>query len=174
MPEPHLRASDADRAAVADVLGGHLSDGRLTVAEFDERLTRAYAARTYGELAELTADLPTTPAPTPARAPVAEPAHVPAGGLAGCGGPGWAHAWTGGWAGGSGMRSAWASWLTTAVIVVGIWALTSLASAQVIYPWPIWVIGPWGVVLLAQSLGGGPRRSGRDRNRDRRRSNLHG
>ena len=157
MPEPHLRASDADRAAVADVLGGHLSDGRLTVAEFDERLTRAYAARTYGELAELTADLPPTPAPTAVRPPAAEPAHVPAGGLAGCGGPGWAHAWTGGWAGGSGMRAAWASWVTTAVIVVGIWALTSLASAQVIYPWPIWVIGPWGAILLAQTITGGSR-----------------
>ena len=50
MPEPHLRAADADRAAVADVLGAHMSAGRLTVAEFDERLSRAYAAKTYGEL----------------------------------------------------------------------------------------------------------------------------
>ena len=96
MPEPHLRASDADRAAVADVLGGHLSDGRLTVAEFDDRLTRAYAARTYGELAELTADLP---APARPAAPVAVPAPAPAAGPAGCGGPGWAHGWAGGWSG---------------------------------------------------------------------------
>ena len=75
---------------------------------------------------------------------------------AGCGGPGWAHAWTAGWgpwAGGAGLRAAWASWLTTAVIVVGIWALTVLASGWV-YPWPVWVIGPWGVVLLARTLGG--------------------
>jgi uncharacterized protein DUF1707 len=48
MPEPHLRASDADRAAVADVLGAHMSAGRLTVAEYDDRLARTYAARTYG------------------------------------------------------------------------------------------------------------------------------
>ena len=58
MPEPHLRAADTDRAAVADVLGAHMSAGRLTVDEYDERLSRAYAAKTYGELDELTADLP--------------------------------------------------------------------------------------------------------------------
>ena len=50
MPEAHLRAADSDRAAVAAVLGRHMADGRLTVDEYDERLSRAYAARTYGEL----------------------------------------------------------------------------------------------------------------------------
>ena len=63
MRDPHLRASDADRAAVADALGTHMSAGRLTIAEYDERLARAYASRTYGELAELTTDLPAVPAP---------------------------------------------------------------------------------------------------------------
>ncbi len=161
MPEPHLRASDADRAAVADVLGGHLSAGRLSVAEYDERLTRAYAARTYGELDELTTDLP---APTPAAGPlVGTPA---AGSDPAPAGP-WAHGMAGcaSWAGSSGLRAAWASWATTAVIVVGIWLVTSLASGW-IYPWPIWVIGPWGAVLLFQSLPlGGD--GGRDRDRQR-------
>jgi hypothetical protein len=50
------------------------------------------------------------------------------------------------------------------VIVVGIWLVTSLASGQLLYPWPVWVIGPWGVVLLAQGLGAGHGRS-RDRGR---------
>ena len=58
MPEPHLRAADADRAAVATVLGRHMSAGQLTMDEYDERLARAYAAKTYGELDEITADLP--------------------------------------------------------------------------------------------------------------------
>ena len=53
MPEPHLRAADADRNAVADSLGRHMAAGRLTVAEYDDRLARVYAARTYGELAAL-------------------------------------------------------------------------------------------------------------------------
>jgi hypothetical protein len=163
MPEPHLRAADADRAAVADVLGTHMSAGRLTVAEYDDRLARAYAARTYGELAELTADLP-APAPAPA---AAEP--VPASsGATSWGHGGWGHGCGPGWGawGVAGRRSAWASWLSTAVIVVGIWALTSISSGGWIYPWPLWVIGPWGLVLLSQTLGGRP---GPDRGRDRRR-----
>ena len=64
MPQPHLRAADTDRAAVAAVLGQHMSAGRLTLEEYDERLTRAYAAKTFGELDQLTADLPSTGRPT--------------------------------------------------------------------------------------------------------------
>jgi hypothetical protein len=143
MPEPHLRAADADRAVVADRLGTAMSAGRLTVAEYDERLTRVYAARTYGELAELTTDLPATPSPVQLTKP--EPAGAT---CAAVGHPG------------ASLRAAWGSWLTTAVIVLGIWLTTSVASGELLYPWPVWVIGPWGVVLLAQSLGG---RLGRDR-----------
>src|SRR5215213_4160479 len=66
MPEPHLRAADADGAAVATILGQHMSAGRLTVEEYDERLARVYAAKTYGELDKLTADLPGT-LPSPRR-----------------------------------------------------------------------------------------------------------
>ncbi|WP_138759856.1 DUF1707 SHOCT-like domain-containing protein [Modestobacter altitudinis] len=173
MPESHLRAADADRAAVAEVLGTHMSAGRLTVAEFDDRLSRAYAARTYGELDQLTADLPAVEQPPvvrPEPAPTAQPV------AAGCGGPGTAH-WAGDWghwgSTANGLRAAWASWLTTAVIVVGIWVLTSLGTGDWIYPWPVWVIGPWGVVLLAQTLGGA-RGPGRDRQRDRRPGRLPG
>ena len=53
-----LRASDADRDATAAWLGGALAVGRLTSAEYAERLDAAYAARTEGELATLTRDLP--------------------------------------------------------------------------------------------------------------------
>jgi hypothetical protein len=167
MPQPHLRAADADRAAVADVLGASMSAGRLTVAEYDDRLARAYAARTYGELAELTADLPDPERTAAQPAPRPAPEPSPVGGTAGCGGSGWAHPWTAGWGprAGAGTRAAWASWLSTAVIVVGIWVFTCIASAGWIYPWPVWVIGPWALVLLTQSRGGG---SGRDRRRDRR------
>jgi Domain of unknown function (DUF1707) len=53
-----LRASDADRDAAAAWLGGALAVGRLTSTEYAERLDAAYAARTLGELAPLTRDLP--------------------------------------------------------------------------------------------------------------------
>jgi len=72
----HLRVSDAEREHAADVLRRAAGDGRITFDELDERLTAAYAAKTYGELAAVTEDLPeagpqppavTTPMP-PARA----------------------------------------------------------------------------------------------------------
>ncbi|MCP9979473.1 DUF1707 SHOCT-like domain-containing protein [Actinomadura madurae] len=52
-----LRASDADRERVVAVLGEALADGRLTMEEHSERTSRAYAARTLGELTGLTGDL---------------------------------------------------------------------------------------------------------------------
>jgi hypothetical protein len=57
-PESDLRASHADRDRVADVLRIAAGDGRLTAEELDERLEAALSARTMGELAALTADLP--------------------------------------------------------------------------------------------------------------------
>jgi hypothetical protein len=57
-PSPRdLRASDTDRDRVLAMLGEAMSDGRLTADEHAERVQRAIAARTLGELAELTADL---------------------------------------------------------------------------------------------------------------------
>ncbi|MFJ8104304.1 DUF1707 domain-containing protein [Streptomyces sp. NPDC096132] len=63
---PDLRASDADRERVAEVLRDALAEGRLDMTEFEERLEQTYQARTYGELAPITRDLPVagvTPAP---------------------------------------------------------------------------------------------------------------
>ncbi|MFE7296225.1 DUF1707 domain-containing protein [Streptomyces sp. NPDC057579] len=53
-----LRASHADRDRTVDVLRRAGGDGRLTAAELDERLEVALTARTLGELAGLTVDLP--------------------------------------------------------------------------------------------------------------------
>ncbi|MGW7072303.1 DUF1707 SHOCT-like domain-containing protein [Streptomyces sp. NPDC054855] len=55
---PELRASHADRDRVVDVLRIAAGDGLLTAQELDERLETALSARTLGELAELTTDLP--------------------------------------------------------------------------------------------------------------------
>jgi len=54
---PALRASDADRDRVIELLRAAVADGRLGPVEFDERLDAALAARTIGALAPLTADL---------------------------------------------------------------------------------------------------------------------
>ena len=58
---PALRASDADRDRVVELLRAAVADGRLDTAEFDERLDAALAARTIDALAPLTADLLAVP-----------------------------------------------------------------------------------------------------------------
>lgn len=60
---PDLRASDADRDRIAARLGGAMAVGCLTSTEYAERLDAAYAARTLGELAPLTRDLPDSDLP---------------------------------------------------------------------------------------------------------------
>jgi len=54
----HLRASHADREQVVEVLKAAFVQGRLAQDELDARVGQAFAARTYGELAAVTADLP--------------------------------------------------------------------------------------------------------------------
>jgi hypothetical protein len=55
---PELRASDAEREAVVSRLRDGVAEGRLTVEEFTSRMELAYDARTHGDLAPLTRDLP--------------------------------------------------------------------------------------------------------------------
>lgn len=69
-----LRAADSDRDAVADLLREQHVAGRLGADEFQERLDRCYAARTYGELDQLVADLPLEEPGRPARSPWRRPA----------------------------------------------------------------------------------------------------
>jgi hypothetical protein len=54
---PEVRASDADRDRVLDLVRTAAGDGRLTADEFEERMEAALSARTLGGLAVLTADL---------------------------------------------------------------------------------------------------------------------
>lgn len=65
-----LRISDHDRHTVAEMLRKAAGEGRIDLDELDQRLDATYHAKTYGELAPITADLPVTardqPAPRPA------------------------------------------------------------------------------------------------------------
>jgi hypothetical protein len=58
---PATRASDADRDAAAGLLNEAFAAGRLTADEHDQRLAAAYAARSWQQLHQLTADLPAAP-----------------------------------------------------------------------------------------------------------------
>ncbi|MEU3484173.1 DUF1707 SHOCT-like domain-containing protein [Streptomyces massasporeus] len=71
---PDLRASDADREKVADILRDALAEGRLDMEEFEERLDATYKARTYGELAPITRDLPAAGVTVPAVSLTKDPA----------------------------------------------------------------------------------------------------
>jgi Domain of unknown function (DUF1707)/Cell wall-active antibiotics response 4TMS YvqF len=72
-----LRVSHEDRERVAEILRDAAGDGRLDLEELEQRLERAFAAKTYGDLEPLVADLPMgVPArPTASPAPAAPVAH---------------------------------------------------------------------------------------------------
>ncbi len=58
-PDPaRMRVSDEDRHKVADILREAAAEGRIDIEELDERLESTYAAKTYGDLVPITADLP--------------------------------------------------------------------------------------------------------------------
>ena len=74
-PEASLRVSDAERDATLKVLNEHAAVGRLTLDELEERAGQTLAAKTRGDLARLTSDLPAessmdAPAPAADRKPV--------------------------------------------------------------------------------------------------------
>ena len=133
MGRDEMRAADADREAVADQLRSALDEGRLDLHEYDERVQQAYAAKTYGDLKGLLSDLPVgnVPSQRVSSAP-APPGQV-----------------TSRW-----LAHTWGSYVTVVAITMVIWLVSSLAAENLVYFWPIWVAGPWGVVLLLHTIGG--------------------
>ncbi len=132
-PDPNLRAGDSDRDATIAELREAFAQGRLTQPEFDERLGQAQQARTYGELAHITADLPATATPS-------VPTPVPSGDVERR-------------RGAKSVKAAWASWVGVSVLMVVIWGATWITTGGgATYFWPVWVIGPWGAGLLIWTL----------------------
>jgi hypothetical protein len=168
--DPRIRASDADRDRAAEALREHHATGRLTVEEFQERLDRVYAAKTLGELDELMADLPAIDLyqlPIPVGQRFVPPPHPPDIRPQGRMSPAW--------------RAAWGAWASVSLILTVIWLITAgIGSAGDAYFWPVWVIGPWGALMLGRwifrSGPPGPRGRGRGHGRDelraRRRHDL--
>jgi hypothetical protein len=66
---PAWLAGSADRERAVGVLRAAFTEGRLTQEELEDRVARAYAARTYGDLWALVADLPAGPLPYPGGVP---------------------------------------------------------------------------------------------------------
>ncbi|MFD7918915.1 DUF1707 and DUF4190 domain-containing protein [Streptomyces sp. NPDC059740] len=65
-----MRAAHTDRERAVDVLKAGFAEGRLPQHEYEQRVARAYAAQTYGELEMLVSDLPQGPMTPLAPAPV--------------------------------------------------------------------------------------------------------
>ncbi len=77
-----LRASDSDRERVIEILKGAFARRQLTMGEFDTRVGQALGARTYAELAALTAGVSAgRTAARPVRSPGPVPARAPLGGV---------------------------------------------------------------------------------------------
>jgi hypothetical protein len=145
-----MRASDADRQEAIERLRTALDEGRLKMDEYLERMGLASEAVTYGDLAPLYADLPET-GPVARREPGAPPsappaAHPPAAsqaaavsrrGFAGLPAP---------------LKVLWTIWGAIVSVNLVVWVLVSATTAQLIYPWPLWVAGPGGAVLLAVTV----------------------
>lgn len=135
--DPSIRAGDADRERVAEQLREHYAQGRLDADELDERLSAVLSARTVGELRALTADLPPPepyqlPVPASSRhQPVHRERHRP---------PARAE---------QALRAQLASYGSLVAICVVVWALTGFG-----YFWPVWIIAPWGIVILGHVIRG--------------------
>ena len=78
MTDRPIRASDRERESVVDVLRDAFTEGRLTLDEFEERTSAAYASKTWADLRELTGDLPVEPV-LGADLPQRQPHHLVAG-----------------------------------------------------------------------------------------------
>jgi hypothetical protein len=116
-----LRVADADRERVAARLWQAHAEGRLTLAEYDERVRAAHGAVVESDLPPLTADLP-----------VEAPARP--GGTVRPGAP-------------RRRRAAVEVWAVVSVINLVIWVVVSVGTGGVVAPWWVWVAGPWGVAL---------------------------
>jgi DUF1707 SHOCT-like domain len=150
--DARTRASDADRDQTAAALREHLVAGRLTTEEFDERLDKAYAAKTLGELDNLMADLPGTgrgPLPgasldrSAASPPLTCQRHGSIEARPGRFSPAW--------------RAAWGSWLAISLCAFVIWLVSGASGG----PWFLWVALPLGALLLGRWITGAPARSER-------------
>lgn len=136
VPDPELRAGDADRDRTITLIREAYAEGRLGPDEFDARMSAAQESRTYGQLAELVKDLPVQAptAPVPAIQATA-PAVVEEQDEE------------------RSIRSGWAAWAGVSLLVNVIWGASWMSEGgSPPYYWPIWVMGPWGAAMLIGTL----------------------
>lgn len=124
--ELDVRASDADRKRVVAELQEHFVAGRLNDTELGDRVVRALAARTMGDLAMLLGDLPQAPQPSPP--PPSRRSRRSDYGF---------------WAG-RGVPPPVLAYLAVTALLLVMWLLTSPGG----YFWPMWPMLGWGIALM--------------------------
>ncbi|WP_062432715.1 DUF1707 SHOCT-like domain-containing protein [Herbidospora daliensis] len=128
-----VRVSDADReAAVAHLLAA-VDEGRLSLDEYNDRMSRAYTSVTFADLDNLLVDLPDAQAAPTVTATQTRAPAVATGAL-----PRW-------------LRVVWIAWVAKVALNLVIWVLLSVTEGELLYFWPMWVIIPPGLALLAVS-----------------------
>jgi hypothetical protein len=152
--DARTRASDADRDETATALREHYAAGRLTEEEFNERLDKAYAAKTLGELDSLMSDLPRSDLSRRAEPSQVSPAN--AGGPAARFSPGW--------------RAAWTAWLSFSAVLFVIWLLSGASGSL----WFLWPAAVFGIPLFVRWISGTPAPSDLRAARREERRRRHG
>jgi hypothetical protein len=134
-----LRVSDPERAAVQEKLRRAVAAGQLDLHEFDTRVQSAWAARTRGELARVTRDLPEPPPEPPSPPPLGRRFSDDDAGTA--------------------MRVLTIIWASVTAVNLLVWGLVTFTSDGPVYPWWIWLSVPGAVLLVLYVVGiGRPRR----------------
>jgi hypothetical protein len=129
-----IRASDSDREVVAERLSSALTEGRLSMQEYDDRLGQAFQAVTYGELADLLTDLPRTGAGAGTKPqPAARSSATPMAKLSTF--PKW-------------LRILWTIWAVKVSLNLAVWVMLSISDMSPVYFWPMWIIVPPGAALF--------------------------
>ena len=122
MPANHaLRAADADRDHATRLVEQARQDGRLTVAEADERMALALGSRTIGELLPLVGDLMAVATTSPHTLHDRGRRFVRGGAM---------------------------GWVGLALLFNAIWLMTSLSAGRPAYYWPMWPLFFIGLPLV--------------------------
>jgi len=141
--DPRVRASDADRERTATLLREHHAVGRLTAEEFNERVEKAFAAKTLGELEDLLADLPAIDL---YQLPAASIRPTPPGGLRRRGGPGLNRRGDGAMF--TGRIETWLTWTAASALLLAVWLGVGIAAGGAAWlPWFLLIVIPWGLSI---------------------------
>ena len=124
-----LRVSNSEREVVVNTLGLAMSEGRLTLVEYEQRLDAVWASTTRVDLAEVVHDLPDVEEPTGDPSTAVDAARTK-------------REWRE-------YLDEWRWWFGGAVVMNGIWAVQWISDGEPNSYWPLWPLSIWGIIRIA-------------------------